>query len=796
MALYLIDSEPPSELGGGIRTYIQNISAICRSDGIQTTIVTHSPHAYPNEKTVRIKRRRLPLPGIRKLAYRFAYDTVVLLEQAYWLRHFFLGLSELPDRIEVPDFNGYGFFLVHTARMRSRLILRIHTPAYMSIEGQRGPQSTIHRYTLKWMEQWAIKQATMITAPSKAFIDEKLPWIGPFFYLPNPAPAVVPIRGGHDAPTSRTGFLYIGRLEYRKGVLTLLAAFVNLLDRHPGCLLTLAGAESEGAYAGRIHQYLAGIPESKRNQIHFAGCLSKRELHQSILNHMACVIPSHWENSPYAFFEVVALGKCAIGTRTGEMGMTLEKLDGFHAQPGDINGLSTAMADCLQNPKKRSKLESLGPKYLAQCNKATIADTLRVMGCSHAHPTSIGLISREYPPANHVGGIATYTQAAATLLAENGHRVTVITHGLEKSVSDEDGVLVHRIPMRPHPLPKHRFFYFYRHLVRKHLPVYLDALTWSTTVAAYIGQTSHPFSFQTIEYPETMGEGAKFQTPAAIKRVCRIHFSPLEAITHSPLEGWLLRKLERKGCRRAHRLVAPSHYAAGPYARQNLRINRQVRVSSNPIRLWRSPNCKSPDYHRHWLFAGRIEYRKGILILADALSQFPEVHSSITIRFTGALHAATNPLDKKAQAAFSALFQNPSHPASPHKPWRATLTNHLKLEYLGMLPRKEMKNQFDWADLFIIPSLEENFPYVALEAQSRGCYIIGTRVGGIPEIVRDIRFGMLFGRGDAHSLSQKLLFYHENAVSISNQNQERAAMLRNRFSDEKCYHRLLETYIF
>ena len=38
----------------------------------------------------------------------------------------------------------------------------------------------------------------------------------------------------------------------------------------------------------------------------------------------------------------------------------------------------------------------------------------------------IGILSREYPPLTHVGGIATYSAAPAALMAREGHEVHVV----------------------------------------------------------------------------------------------------------------------------------------------------------------------------------------------------------------------------------------------------------------------------------------------------------------------------------------------------------------------------------
>ena len=43
----------------------------------------------------------------------------------------------------------------------------------------------------------------------------------------------------------------------------------------------------------------------------------------------------------------------------------------------------------------------------------------------------------------------------------------------------------------------------------------------------------------------------------------------------------------------------------------------------------------------------------------------------------------------------------------------------------------------DNIDVFIMPSLQEGLPRSMVEAMSRGCNVIGSRVGGIPELLDD-----------------------------------------------------------
>jgi glycosyltransferase involved in cell wall biosynthesis len=85
----------------------------------------------------------------------------------------------------------------------------------------------------------------------------------------------------------------------------------------------------------------------------------------------------------------------------------------------------------------------------------------------------------------------------------------------------------------------------------------------------------------------------------------------------------------------------------------------------------------------------------------------------------------------------------------------------VKSVFLGPVQDEQLLvNAYGAADLFVLPSLEDNFPNTALESVACGLPVIGSRVGGIPEIVRDRQTGLLFSRGDAQALAtsvEKLL---------------------------------------
>jgi glycosyltransferase involved in cell wall biosynthesis len=91
-------------------------------------------------------------------------------------------------------------------------------------------------------------------------------------------------------------------------------------------------------------------------------------------------------------------------------------------------------------------------------------------------------------------------------------------------------------------------------------------------------------------------------------------------------------------------------------------------------------------------------------------------------------------------------------------PVRAQLEAHA--EALGLMPRttfrgfvSEVPRHMAAVDVVAVPSVwDEAFPAVALEAMSLGLPVVGSRVGGLPEMIEDGADGLLAEKGNADDL--------------------------------------------
>ncbi len=79
-----------------------------------------------------------------------------------------------------------------------------------------------------------------------------------------------------------------------------------------------------------------------------------------------------------------------------------------------------------------------------------------------------------------------------------------------------------------------------------------------------------------------------------------------------------------------------------------------------------------------------------------------------------------------------------------------------RVKFCGLLNKEQMKDFYGALDIYVQPSLTEGMPRALIEAMSKGCYCIGTDVGGIPELVGKTS---CFKKGDVSDIVRKVHNY-------------------------------------
>jgi glycosyltransferase involved in cell wall biosynthesis len=76
-----------------------------------------------------------------------------------------------------------------------------------------------------------------------------------------------------------------------------------------------------------------------------------------------------------------------------------------------------------------------------------------------------------------------------------------------------------------------------------------------------------------------------------------------------------------------------------------------------------------------------------------------------------------------------------------------------KVKLLGRLPHEETLAEIGKSEIFVCPSLAEGLGIVFIEAQACDVAVVGTRVGGIPDVIQDEETGLLVEPKNSEQIS-------------------------------------------
>ncbi|MGK7866339.1 glycosyltransferase family 4 protein [Falsiroseomonas sp. E2-1-a20] len=302
-------------------------------------------------------------------------------------------------------------------------------------------------------------------------------------------------------------------------------------------------------------------------------------------------------------------------------------------------------------------------------------------------------LNYEYPPVG--GGGATACQALAEALVKAGHEVEVVTSGMAGLPALEviRGVRIHRFAC----LRRHR-----------HSSTAAELLTtiWPTWRTALVRHAAQPFDLVHCHFVVPSGIVAwLLRRRTGLPYVLTAHGSDVPG--YNPDRFELLHRLIAPAWRRilegAAAVTSPSDFLARLIARHG---GPTAVVIPNPLDI---PPAPVVERHDRILVVSRLVARKGVQHLIEA---FPDLPPGWELVIAG---------DGPHLPALRALARDRGVPA----------------RFLGLVAREELPALYASARLFVLPSLQENFPMVLLEAMQAGCAVVTTRTEGCLEVVGD-----------------------------------------------------------
>ncbi len=213
----------------------------------------------------------------------------------------------------------------------------------------------------------------------------------------------------------------------------------------------------------------------------------------------------------------------------------------------------------------------------------------------------------------------------------------------------------------------------------------------------------------------------------------------------STVHGWLFRddwkerlygRIELACLRRCDRVIALSRYYESFLRDQGVAADRLVLIPSGlrevPVAV--TTPCRPMHYGMMGRFSEEKNHRMFLQAAAKVHAMRPEA------RF---LIAGQGPLEEAVRAETARLG-----------------LGHV-IDFCGYRTADDF---FADIGVYVIPSKIENLPYSILEAMARGRPVIGTRVGGIPDLIADGQTGRLVDPEDIEALARAMLELADDPV--------------------------------
>jgi len=164
------------------------------------------------------------------------------------------------------------------------------------------------------------------------------------------------------------------------------------------------------------------------------------------------------------------------------------------------------------------------------------------------------------------------------------------------------------------------------------------------------------------------------------------------------------------------------------------------------------------------LYAGILIPRKGVIHLLNAFAQIAEDFPDVRLILIGAEENAEYVHELQAQVKEYGLTK--------------------RVMFIPPLSQEKLAQRMAQASVFVLPSFSEGLGRVVVEAMAAGTPVIGSRVGGIPDLIEDEANGFLVPAGDEGLLAEKIRWMLEHPESARQMGRNATHFARSFFSTE------------
>jgi len=174
----------------------------------------------------------------------------------------------------------------------------------------------------------------------------------------------------------------------------------------------------------------------------------------------------------------------------------------------------------------------------------------------------------------------------------------------------------------------------------------------------------------------------------------------------------------------------------------NVEVNKLNLIYPGVDHIKFNPSIKGDEVYEKYqmdgpviLFVGRLARRKNLFTLLRSMQIIINDHPDATLLIVG-----------KGEKLKSILYEMARK--------QGIRKNVL---FSDFIPERELPKYYACCNIFVMPSWHETLCHAILEAMATARPVVATKVGGVPEIVRDGENGFLVKPGDHIELASKIL---------------------------------------
>jgi glycosyltransferase involved in cell wall biosynthesis len=271
-----------------------------------------------------------------------------------------LGRQQSYDVVEMPECGAEGL-LINYLRPPATVV-RFHSPAQFIM-----PSYDVRRADIRlcaFLERLAARRGRAFTSCSRFLADEvrdKLRWRRPIRVIPNgidvelfDAVEQVDIRRRLGIRRDQLMIVFTGRMEPRKGIFLCKEIAAHILERYD-LAFVFAGQDLFNYMAQTLLPHLRS--KKLKGVVHYLGQLSMAEVRSCVKQADILLIPSLWENCPYACLEAMAAGRAIVASNQGGMPELIRDGDnGLLARTRDPSAFIAALERLIEAKSLRERL--------------------------------------------------------------------------------------------------------------------------------------------------------------------------------------------------------------------------------------------------------------------------------------------------------------------------------------------------------------------------------------------------------------------------------------------------------